>query len=302
MKVFITGGTGFLGKFLIEKLKFEKYQICSPTSKECNLLKRGDLNNYVESYDFIYHLAAWTQAGDFCLFHKGEQWLINQQINTNILDWWQSMQPQAKFISIGTSCSYDPNLSLEEKNYLLGKPIDSLYTYAMRKRMLQIGIESISSQYKLNYLTLVPSTLFGENYHLDGRQMHFIFDLIRKIFNGKFNGDKVILWGDGNQRRELVYVNDFVDIMFYLAQNYTNEIINIGSGNDYSIKQFAGMICHYINFNNDLIEYDTSRYVGASSKILSINKLNDLNIKYRLTNLDKSLKKTIDWYKNNVLK
>src|SRR6185436_13243299 len=163
-----------------------------------------------ESYDRIYHLAAWTQAGDFALKHAAEQWVINQKINTNVLYWWHENQPQAKFVSMGTSCSYDPELPLVEENYMKGEPIESLYTYAMTKRMLYQGQRAMNKQYGHTYLTLVPSTLYGPGYHTDGRQMHFIFDLIRKILRGKIYGEKVVLWGDGHQKRELIFIDDFV--------------------------------------------------------------------------------------------
>ena len=135
-------------------------------------------------FEQIYHLAAWTQAGDFCLHHPGEQWIINQQINTNALAWWQA-QPQAKLIAIGTSCVFAPEVEPVEENYFAGMPIESLFTYAMTKRMLYAGMMALAKQYDLKYLCAAPSTLYGPGYHTDGRQMHFIFDLIRKILAGK---------------------------------------------------------------------------------------------------------------------
>merc|ERR1712070_293364 len=99
-----------------------------------------------------------------------------------------------------------------EENYLTGTPISSLFTYAMTKRMLYAGLLALNKQYSLNYLCLVPSTLYGAGYHTDGRQMHFIFDLIRKIIRGKLYNEPVILWGDGTQSRELVFVEDFAKI------------------------------------------------------------------------------------------
>src|SRR5439155_13507909 len=128
-------------------------------------------------------------------------WIINQQINTNVLTWWQMFQPQAKLIGVGSSCSYPPDRPLSEENYLVGEPIESLYTYAMTKRMMLVGMQALHRQFGLNYLCLVPSTLYGPGYHTDGRQMHFIFDLIRKILRGKRYGEPVVLWGDGHQSR-----------------------------------------------------------------------------------------------------
>ena len=117
-------------------------------------------------FDKIYHLATWHQAGDFSLTHSGEQWINNQLINTNLLNWWLKYQSNAKLISIGTSCSYEENGSLEEKDYLTGSPTSSLFSYAMCKRMLYIGQQNLAKQFGLKYLTLVPSTLYGPGYNL----------------------------------------------------------------------------------------------------------------------------------------
>ena len=88
---------------------------------------------------------------------------------------------------------------------------------AMTKRMLYAGLLALSKQYSMRYLYLIPSTLYGPGYHTDGRQMHFIFDLVRKILAAKAGGPPAVLWGDGHQRRELVYIDDFVDTAILLA-------------------------------------------------------------------------------------
>src|SRR5689334_16924405 len=108
MKCLVTGSRGFLGRFLCKRLKEEEHSITEVHSSQCNLCESHSLRQYDDlCFDQIFHLASWTQAGDFCLFHPGEQWIINQQINTNVLAWWQEKQPQAKMICIGTSCAYD---------------------------------------------------------------------------------------------------------------------------------------------------------------------------------------------------
>ena len=145
----------------------------------------------------------------------------------------------------------------------------------MTKRMLLQGALSIEKQFGLKWLCLVPSTLYGENYHTDGRQMHFIFDLIRKIIRGKELGEKVELWGDGFQRREIIHVSDFVKRLLFL-QNFDNEIVNIGAGEDYSIREFAKIICDIVGYNANAIIYDTTKYTGSKQKKLSIEKLNNI--------------------------
>ena len=137
MKVIVTGASGFIGKSLYKKLIADGFEVIGLSSLDADLTKTGSLDKYSNiKFDRIFHLAAWTQAGDFCLSHSGDQWIINQQINTNVLQWWKNSQPQAKLISFGTSCSYPETGVLTEERYLCGSPVDGLYAYAMTKRML----------------------------------------------------------------------------------------------------------------------------------------------------------------------
>lgn len=303
MEILVTGATGFLGTALCRALNARGDKLTAVNSKIADLRVPGSLDQFNQTrFERIIHLAAWTQAGDFCLRHPGEQWIINQQINTNVLAWWQSHQPQAKLIAMSTSCAYDPNLELSEENILRGEPIESLYTYAMTKRMLQVGIQALSKQYGLQYLICVPSTLYGADYHLDGRQMHFIFDLMRKILRGKHYGERVVLWGDGHQRRELVYVQDFVQAMLDLDRTVHNDLVNIGAGEEFSIREFAQLICTHVGYPFEKIEFDTSRYVGARSKCLSTTKLKKLLPQFSYTSLARGLAQTIDWFERCAMK
>jgi GDP-L-fucose synthase len=266
-------------------------------SRDADLTHPGSLDRFnATAFDQIYHLAAWTQAGDFCLKHPGQQWIINQQMNTHLLTWWQQRQPQAKLITIGTSCSYAPDLPLREDNYLLGTPIDSLYTYAMTKRMLYVGQLALQKQFGLRWLTVVPSTLYGPGYHTDGRQMHFIFDLIRKILRDKLYDEPVVLWGDGQQKRELIHVEDFSRLLVGLARHRENELINIGAGEEHTIGRFAEMICRIVGYDVSRIGFDTTRYVGARSKCLDISRLRALVPALQLTPLERGLEQTIRWF------
>jgi GDP-L-fucose synthase len=297
VKILVTGATGFLGTHLCRALKAQGHELVELNSRNCDLTKQDSLLAFESSrYDRIIHLAAWTQAGAFCLHHPGEQWIINQQINTNVLAWWQKHQPQAKLVCMGTSCAYAPDVAMTEENYLLRLPIDSLFTYAMTKRMLYMGLLALHKQFDLQYLCFVPSTLYGPGYHTDGRQMHFIFDLIRKILRGKLYNEPVVLWGDGLQKRELVYVDDFVEIMLRLCETCDNELVNVGAGEEHTIRHFAELICEKVDYDPARIEYDTSRYVGARSKCLAVDKLRRLLPDFKMTSLEQGFKKTIDWF------
>src|SRR5262249_60334670 len=143
----VPGGPGFRGTALGPRLRDAGHEVAGLGSRQCALTVAGSLDAFNgRRYDQIYHLAAWTQAGDFCLHHPGEQWIRNQQINTHVLAWWQRHQPQAKLIAMGTSCAYAPDSELTEDNYLAGEPIDSLYTYAQTKRMLYVGLHALHRQ------------------------------------------------------------------------------------------------------------------------------------------------------------
>jgi len=300
VRALVTGGTGFIGSALCDDLRKRGWETVTFRSAECDLTDAHSLDRFAATtFDRIYHLAAWTQAGDFCLRHPGEQWIINQQINTNVLRFWQEKQPQAKLIAIGTSCAYPAGSDLIETDYLLGQPTESLYTYAMTKRMLLVGMMALRKQYGLQYLCAVPSTVYGPGYPIDGRQMHFIFDLIAKILRGRDTGTPVVLWGNGFQKRELIHRDDFVAQLAALADISEGEVINIGSGEEHSIREFAQMICDRTGFPFEQIRFDESKYVGAQSKRLNIDKLRRLIPDYTPKPLAAGIAEVIDWFETS---
>ena len=301
MKILITGASGFLGRHLEKKLEAQEHEIMGFSSRECDLTKKDSLDNYLknEKFDRIFHLAAWTRAGDFCLHHPGEQWLINQSINTNLLNWWKEKQPQAKMVCIGTSCAYDPRFELKEENYLKGEPIESLFTYAYTKRMLYTGLLALDKQFGLQYNHFVPSTLYGPDYHLDERQSHFIFDIMKKILHGKLKNEEVTLWGDGYQKRELIHVGDFVNTIIKLNEQISNQTVNVGAGEEYTIRFFAEKVCDIVGYDFNQIKFDKTKYVGAKSKCLDISKLKKLMPDYSPKNLQEGLEETVRWVYQN---
>lgn len=297
MKILVTGATGFLGQSLCQTLQARGDFVLGLGSRDADLTRSDALEPWGNRrFDQIWHLAAWTQAGDFCLYHPGEQWLKNQQINTTVLTFWQRHQASAKLIAMGTSCAYAPDRPLREEEYLAGEPIDSLYTYAMTKRMLYVGLTSLARQFDLRYLCLAPSTLYGPGYHTDGRQMHFIFDLIRKILRGKLYGEPVVLWGDGEQQRELVYIDDFIRDALWLGDHRENDLVNLGAGEQFSIRAFAECICAAVGYDAQRIQYDTTRYTGAKSKCLDVGKLRGLLPEWRRVPLHVGIQRTVEWF------
>ena len=293
----VTGATGFLGGHLVEKLKKLGHTIFVSNTKIANLSNLDNLKIYDGTkFDYIFHLAAVTKAGDYCLKHKGDQWVANQTINTNILKYWKEHQPQAKMICMGTSCSYAPDVFMTEDNYLTGEPDKGLYTYAMTKRMLLIGLQSLSEQYGLKWLYFIPSTLYGPEFELHDN--HFIFDFIRNCYNAKHNGEDFVIWGDGEQRRELIFVDDAVDAMISLL-DVENEVFNLGSGNDNAINEFATMVCQTYDYDPKFIKRDLTKYVGVRSKKIDTTKIDKYLHPKKLVNtsLKDGIKKAVEYFK-----
>ena len=298
MRVLVTGATGFLGRHLVPALERAGVEVVGLGSKRCNLLDRNNLLPWKDqNFDRIYHLAAWTKAGDFCLTHKGEQWITNQLINTNVLWFWREFHSRAPLVTMGTSCAYPPELPLTEDNYLVGEPDADLYTYAMTKRMLYEGCRALRHQFGMSYSYLIPSTLYGPKF--DVGDSHFIFDLIKKIWAGKNRGEKVSLWGDGSQVRELVYVEDAVRLIDWAVRDRPNELVNLASGIGYSIREYAEILCDIIGYPADRIEYDTSKFSGVRRKVLDNGKVREAG-GVELTEIRRGLETTVRYYADLV--
>ena len=302
MKVLVTGATGFLGRHLVHRLGKEGAQVFISTSQVANLKKVENLYIYNDiKFDYIFHLAIVTKAGDYALHHQGDQWLNNQLLNTNILQYWKDHQPQAKMVAMGTSCSYTPGPPMREENYLIGTPDEALYTYAMTKRMLLVGLESIHKQYGLKWLHFIPSTLYGPDFELDDN--HFIFDFIRNFYNAKHNNAEVSLWGDGLQRRELIHVDDAVETMMQLLHK-ENETYNLGTGQDNTINEFAQLVAEAYDYDFSLVTHDLSKYVGVREKKLDTTKLVESleSQPFLNTSLKSGIKEAVEYFTEEIKK
>jgi len=198
-------------------------------------------------------------------------------------------------VCMGTSCSYSPERDMKEENYLRGEPDKDLYTYAMTKRMLLVGLKSLEQQYGLQWLYFVPSTLYGPDFELDDN--HFIFDFIRNCYQAKYKKDEFVLWGDGNQRRELIYVEDAIDVMISLL-NHNNEIINLGSGQDNSINEFVQLVCEIYDYDYSLVKRDLTKYVGVKAKKINTDKVEKFIYPAELnkTPLREGIEKSIEYF------
>ncbi|MCH9651272.1 MAG: NAD-dependent epimerase/dehydratase family protein [Deltaproteobacteria bacterium] len=307
MKVFITGGAGFLGRHLVGRLTALGHQVIAPSREEMDLTLSGSLDRLADNgadreYDQIYHLAVWTRSGSFCRRRGGEQWLANSAMDGEVLRWWWQRQPQAKLIALGTSGAYSPGLTdLREEDYLFGEPDESLFGYAMAKRSLYAGMRALGEQAGLRYLYLIPSSLYGLDYHQDGRDLHLVYDLAREVLRAARGGAPVVVWGDGHQRRELLPVADAVSWMLELADTVGGEIVNLATGEDHSIRDLVGQLCELAGHPFDRVEFDLSRSTGIRSRILDSTKIDALLPNRQKTLLRDGLAETLSWVAETLL-
>ena len=298
MNALITGATGYLGRELCKKLKSLGWKVYISNSKIANLENMENLLQYDNiKFDYIFHLAVVTKSGDYCYNNQGTQWEKNQLLNTNILLYWKYRQPQAKMVCMGSSCSYNPKfLFPEEKDYLLHYPDESLYTYAMTKRMLLAGLRAFEKQDGLKWLYFVPSTIYGPNFENDNR--HFIFDFIRKAEDCKLNNVPIEIWGNGSQLRDLVYNADAAEIIIALLDR-ENEIFNLGSGDLRSMREYIETICETMEINKSHIVYTPEKHVGVFQRSMSMQKVYKALPDFKPTPVQQGLERTIQFYLKN---
>ncbi len=299
-EILMTGASGFLGKKLIKKLESSGNRVTAISREEVDLSSFEAYRDVPKKkYNKILHLATWTRAGTFCQEYPGDQWLVNEQINLNILRFWRDYASEADFVAFGTSAAYNSEASpLRENDYLLGEPSRDYYGYSTTKVSLLHGLKSLNLQYGLKFQYFIPSMIYGPDYHTDGRTLHFIFDIMLKIYRHKILGCDIYLWGDGSQKREILYIEDAVDIISAFINSEEVGVFNLNSGQSFTIKEIAFNVCSILNVNKNKIMFDISKGIGAKSKLLSNEKINK-KFKFNFTPLNVGLENTLNWVIKN---
>ena len=276
-RTLVTGGTGFLGKHLANRLYEGGADPLVTNTTFGNALDYqglcADLKG--EKFDIIFHLAANTKAGDYSDTHAVQDMELNTLINTNMVRWWREHNKDAIFVGMGTSCSYSFGHG-KETQYLDGHPEGSLRYYGWTKRMLLESLRAHRKQYGMQFKYFVPPTLYGRDFREDDG--HFIFDFIRKIYKAKETGEPAVLWGDGTQRRHLCHVDFATSLMLELYNRDTeSDIINIGAGEAQYLATYANLICAILGVDPlTHIFWDRKAWIGTPVKGVSVSLLSDI--------------------------
>ena len=277
-KIYVAGHNGLVGSAIIRKLKKKGYKnIIYRTKKQLDLKDQKKVFNFLKKQkpDFIFIAAAKVGGIYSNNRYKAEFIFDNISIQSNLIN-AAYLNGINNLIFLGSSCVYPRNCRqpIKEKYLLTGELEKTNDAYAVAKIAGIKMCESYNLQYKTNYKCLMPTNTFGPNDSYDLLDCHFIPALIKKIHQLKINNkNELTLWGNGKARREVIYVDDLADACIYFMKKKTKEaIINIGTGKDYKIKEYANMIIKKIIPEKKIyIKYDSKKPNGTPQKVLDIN-------------------------------
>lgn len=298
-KIYVAGHNGMVGSAIVRKLKNEGYtNIITATHNEV------DLTNQVQTYIFFknekpeYVFLAAAKVGGILAnsIYPADFAYENIMVESNVIKACQLFDVK-KLLYLGSSCIYPRNCPQPIKEeYLLSGSLEKTNDgYAIAKIAGIIMCQKFNYQYGTNFISLMPTNLYGhgDNYHLENS--HVFPAMIRKIHEAKISKNNVTLWGTGSPFREFLHVDDLADACLFLMNNYnSNEIINVGTGKDMTIKELAFLMKKIIGFEGDIM-FDSSKPDGTPKKLLDVSKLNSLGWKYTIK-IEDGIEKTYKDY------
>ncbi len=300
-KVLVTGGAGFLGRFVVEELKgrgVPEGNLFTPRSKDLNLLLRENCRSAVQGKDLVIHLAAKVGGIGYNQERPGELFYENLVMGVELMEASRRAGVE-KFVGVGTICSYPKftPVPFREEDFWMGYPEETNAAYGLAKKMLAVQAEAYRRQYGFNAIMLLPVNLYGPGDNFDLRSGHVIPALIRKVHEAKAEGrDFIEVWGTGQASRECLYAEDAAEGIALAAVRYDKaDPVNLGAGFEISIWDLVEKIARLMDFPGE-IRWDPSRPDGQPRRSLETSKA-WLEFGFRArTPLDQGLERTIRWY------
>ncbi len=318
-KVIVTGGAGFLGTYVVDKLRRRgAKEIIIPRIEKYDLTEIQLINQLFDDHGIpkleksisekpatdnkvlIIHLAALVGGIEANRRRPAEYFYTNLMMGTQLMHeaWRRSVD---KFVAIGTICAYPKftPLPFKEENLWDGYPEETNAPYGLAKKMLLVQSQAYRQQYGFNALYLLPVNLYGPGDNFDLQTSHVIPALIRKCIEAQERGeDQIVVWGDGSPTREFLFVEDAAEGILLASENYNDsEPVNLGSGQEISIKDLVQTITRLTGFSGELV-WDTSKPNGQPRRILDTSRAEE-HFGFRAqTNFEEGLRKTIEWYRD----
>lgn len=304
-KIYVAGHRGMVGSAIVRKLNEKGFaNIITRTSKELDLTNQQLVNEFFETEkpQFIFLAAAKVGGIHANNTYRADFLYQNLMMESNVIHAAYKNNVEKLFF-LGSSCIY-PKAAPQplKEDYLLTGPLEHTNEpYAIAKIAGIKLCESYRRQYNCNFISAMPTNLYGPNDNYDLNNSHVLPALIRKFHTAKVESkDEVVVWGTGTPLREFLHVNDLAEACFYLMQNYNEEqLVNVGSGVDISIKDLALLVKKIVGFNGNLI-FDESKPDGTYRKLMDVSKLEKLGWKYTIE-LEKGIEMVYqDVLKNNI--
>ncbi len=275
-KVLVTGGKGFLGKHVVQALKIARAYVLVPAHSEMDCLDRYQIDDFIGYHkpDIVVHLAARVGGIGANQAEPARFFYENMLMGLNIIH-ASAMWSVQKFLLLGSCCSYPKFAKLPQlEEYLFsGYPEDTNAAYGIAKRSLIVMLNSYRQQYGFNGISLIPANLYGSGDSLDTAKNHVIPAMIIKFLHAKAkNAPNVTLWGTGKPTREFLYVEDCADAIVQALEKYDQEYaINIGTGEEISIKELSQLIAKKVEYKGEIV-FDTSKPDGQPRRKLDTEK------------------------------
>jgi GDP-L-fucose synthase len=302
MRIYIAGHRGMVGSAIWRALESEGYELIGKTSQELDLRNQAAVQNFfkTEKPDIVIDSAARV-GGILVNSQYPYQFLMeNMQIQNNLIDASLNAEVE-KFIFLGSSCIY-PKLAPQplKEDYLLTDSLEPTNEwYAIAKISGVKACEAIRNQFGKDYVSLMPTNLYGPYDNFDLQTSHALPAMIRKFHDAKQNGHSPVnLWGSGSPMREFLYVEDLADAVKFSLQNKLGDnLYNVGTGKDLTIKELA-LLIQKTTGHQGVILWDASKPDGTPRKLLDVSKLADQGWTYSVE-LEEGIQKTYDWFLAN---
>lgn len=300
-RLLITGGAGFLGSHVVEKLKKNRCgNIFIPRSKDYDLVKEDAVTRVYEDAkpDIVIHLAAKVGGIGANRANPGKFFYDNLMMGAQVMEIGRQMKIE-KFVAISTICAYPKftPVPFKEENLWNGYPEEINAPYGMAKKMLLVQSQAYRQQYGFNSICLFPVNLYGPRDNFDPESSHVIPALIKKCIDAVRNNDsQIIVWGTGKPTREFLYVEDAAEGILLATEKYNkSEPINLGAGFEISIYDLVNLIVKFTGFTEKIV-WDSSRPDGQPRRTLDVTRA-EKEIRFKAkTDFEEGLRKTIEWY------
>jgi GDP-L-fucose synthase len=298
----VTGGAGFLGSFVVEKLKQRGAKdIFVPRIEEYNLVNLSDIQRMLDDSnpDIIIHLAAHVGGIGANREHPAEFFYDNLMMGVQLIhqSWLRGVK---KFVAIGTVCAYPKYtpVPFKEDDLWNGYPEETNAPYGLAKKMLLVQSQAYRQQYGFNSIFLLPVNMYGPRDNFDLASSHVIPALIRKFIEAQDAGrDEVEIWGDGSPTREFIYVEDAAEGILLATERYNGaDPVNIGSGFEISIRDLAELIARLTGYQGKLV-WDTSKPNGQPRRALDTSRAEKYFGFRAQVPFEEGLWRTIEWYR-----